>query len=225
MFAAAYVLLVAGQGGTVIPYEVIKYAGNTCYLRVGEGGGSGVIMGQKGPTSYILTSAHQILDENSIQISWFKPFSLDGEVSKKPGGPPAFGYLYGKKEPISDLALLAVDIKEMSWDRVKIPKKDTYVNPRSVVYSVGCEEEYPTIKITQLLGRKLFSTIANEYAFHWETRDITKPGRSGGPLFGPKGELLGICHGYQGDRGFYTHHLEILAFLKKNNLESLVFHE
>ena len=222
---AAGVLLVAAQADSQVPYDVTRYAANTCFLRIGEGGGSGVILGQRGQKLYILTSAHQILSEESILVSWFKPFGLQEMESKKPVGPPVSGMIFGEKDLVADLALITVESKELFLDKVKMAKKEAYVRPRSLVYSVGCEQGFPTIEVTQLIGRKLFSTIPNEFAFHWETVDITKPGRSGGPLFSAKGELLGVCHGYKENRGFYTHHLEILAFLKRNNIESVVSHD
>lgn len=199
-----------------IPPEVTKSATIACFLKAGEGGGTAIHLGQRASIAWFLTSRHEIVGESTFEISWFEPFTL-GENSSKTKSGTLTGGRVAATEPSSDLALIQFENLRYPIPNPKVPKLDQYLAPRVPVWSVGCEKGYPTIESTKLLGKKLLKT-ADGNAFHWETESGTVPGRSGGPLFNLKGEWIGLCHGVQNGKGFYTHNLEIRAFLQKNNL-------
>lgn len=220
-----------------VSYDVAKTASRVCFVKIGSGAGSGVIIGEKDGKAYVLSSAHlfkgegnqPVVEDSDLSISWYRPFQAGEWVSKEKvvNGVAARFVAWDK---VSDLALLSFKPKGESWEGLKVPKLKTYFSRKGYVYSVGCEQGFPTIRETKLTGRKLLEYldgklnegIENRFSYHWETKDITQPGRSGGPLISSKGELIGICHGFQGDRGYYTHFLEIHSFLKNHKLDGVV---
>ena len=199
-----------------IPPEVSRSASIACFLKAGEGGGTAIHLGQRSSVAWFLTSRHEIVGESSFEISWFDSFALGENANKSKTGTLNGGRVVAT-DPSSDLALIQFDNLRYPIPNPKIPKLEQYLPPRVQVWSVGCEKGYPTIESTKLMGKKLLKT-ADGNAFHWETEAGTVPGRSGGPLLNAKGEWIGLCHGVQNGKGFYTHHLEIRAFLQKNNL-------
>jgi hypothetical protein len=61
-----------------------------------------------------------------------------------------------------------------------------------------------------------------EAVAYWEVDQRPARGRSGGPLFDQHGNLLGICGGSNGDRGYYCHVEVIQGFLKQQGLAWLL---
>ncbi len=213
---SALSLLIAQLQPLELPPNVSKAASIACFLKAGEGGGSAIHLGERFSVSWFLTSLHEVEGENSFEISCFEEFSLNTDSSKIKTGTITGGVLVARDKD-SDLALLRFDNSRIPIMVPKVPKLGQFLPPKVPVWSVGCEKGYPTIEATQLTGKKLFRT-PNGQAFHWETKDGTKPGRSGGPLINEKGEWIGLCHGVQNGKGYYTHAIEIRAFLVKNQL-------
>jgi len=228
-------VLISQDSGTFLPIEVTRNAGNTCILKAGEGVGSGVVLGYKDGYVYVLTSLHQVKGESRYEISWFEGFPTgEWEVKEKQGSLKGGITDSSFCNPEADLAIVRFFSKEMSFHKLRVPKKEAYQKPGLRVFSVGLEKSGLLIQETQLLGRKLLETsessenkkkIGNQFSFHWETKDITVPGRSGGPLLNSKGEWIGVCHGYQDGKGYYTHFWEVLALLKKCGINDLVSHD
>ncbi len=209
-------LLIHQESTLELPVKVSKSASIACFLKSGDGGGTAIHLGERFSISWFLTSLHEVEGENTFEISWFEDFGLDSSFSKNKAGSIPGGIIVAKDKD-ADLALLRFDNSRYPIPVPKIPKLGQFLPPKIPVWSVGCDKGFPTIEATQLTGKKLFRT-PNGQAFHWETRDGTKPGRSGGPLINEKGEWIGLCHGVQNGKGYYTHAIEIRAFLVKNQL-------
>jgi len=122
------------------------------------------------------------------------------------------------KDPISDLALMKVPLREE--DRVPPCLKLVLPGQRSKAFpfpalAVGCDEGGSArCTADEVIARTLVRRGKGEMAFFWETATESKPGRSGGALLDKQGRVIGICSARQNEHGFYTHSDEIHAWLK-----------
>ena len=80
----------------------------------------------------------------------------------------------------------------------------------------------PALRGDTIEAREFVTREKKQPAFFWRTETPPELGRSGGPLLDAQGRVIGIAIAASGQKGFYAHHDEILAALKRNGFSWLV---
>lgn len=141
----------------------------------GEGVGSGVIMNKEG---YILTNAHVVEGETSIQVNLYSGDTYSATV-------------IGSDE-VSDIAVIKIEASGLTAavfgdsDTVTVGEKAVAIgNPLGLELSFSVTEG-----IVSALNRNI--TIENYSMTLIQTDAAINPGNSGGPLINSSGEIIGI---------------------------------
>lgn len=154
------------------------------YTEPMEGSGSGVIIGQNEDELLIVTNNHVIDSADEVEIV----FADDSTAQAKVKG----------AESRSDLAVLSVDLKDLSKETLKVIK----------VASIGNSDELKLGELAIAIGNALgygqsvtvgyISAVEREVTVEGlkltlvQTDAAINPGNSGGALLNSKGELIGI---------------------------------
>jgi len=183
----------------------------------GMGDGSGVVIGQKDGFAYMLTAAH-VAQSGLVELK----FTSRANYPK----PAWFGdgaEVIGRW-PDPDFALIRFPIRDRvvsilplapAWERPKVFP----VNALSVGIGGG---QASTAMQNQVVGKEFVRRTGRESAFFWQTAVPPEAGRSGGPLLDSQGRVIGVAVAYRGKVGYYAHHDEILAALKRDGFGWLV---
>ncbi len=184
--------------------------------------GTGVVIGVKDGFAYVLTASHVV------------PFAHASVQFASPETYPQAAWVSAKAEilarwPDPDLAVLRFPVGKRevpilrlapSWQRPK-----TFpVNVVTVgLGQVGARRREASTERTDVLEAKEFVyREGKEPAFFWRTQLPSERGRSGGPLLDQQGRVIGIAVAVRGGCGYYSHHDEIVAALKRSDLGWLV---
>jgi S1-C subfamily serine protease len=174
-------------------------------------GGTGVAIGSKGGAAFVLTADHAVTGARELEVCFFSRESYPLPAQRFERASVVLHL------PAADLALVRVPVGEwpVPVSKLAAPGRRPKEFP-AVALSVGCTgTDAPTCAVESIRAKRLVRRPGNEMAFFWETAAPPQPGRSGGPLIGTDGRVIGLCSAAQDGHGYYVHLDEILAGLKK----------
>lgn len=149
-----------------------------------EGSGSGIIIGQNGSEILIVTNNHVIEGAQTVEIVFSDETTAQAVVKGA--------------EARSDLAVLSVDLDDLSEETASIIKVATLGNselmqPGQMVIAIGNALGYGqsvTVGYVSAVNREV--TIDNINMTLLQTDAAINPGNSGGALINTSGEVIGI---------------------------------
>lgn len=185
--------------------------------RAGEG--SGVILKQQGKSVYILTAGHVVERGDALEIATFsaQSYPKPESVSK------SAEVLARSLSP--DLAVIRMVTADKVLGTARLcPIQMVPEGGGFVGLTIGCSGgKEPTCLLNKLLGkRRIEKPGERDATLCWEAASAPAQGRSGGPLFDRRGQVIGITSGAGDGRGYFTHVEEIAPFLRRNSLAWLL---
>ncbi len=183
----------------------------------GEAAATGVVIGVRDRSAYVLTAAH------AVELTAF-----DVRFATRDSYPKAAFVLADPEVlarwPGPDLALVRVPLGEHDVQPLRLAaRRDRPKSFPAPVWTVGVGSgAASSVRLDAALGKRLVRRANGEIAgFFWETLIPPERGRSGGPLLDADGQVIGICTATQGGSGYYTYLDEILAALASNDFRWL----
>jgi putative serine protease PepD len=172
--------------------------------------GSGVVIGQGGSHTYLLTACHIVPTAKKVDV-------------KVPGGKTYTAEVL-ERSPETDLAVLRLPTATGMPSPLKLAT--SRVKPMNSI-SIGWEKgDAPTVLDESLKGKvKLKKPGETNAVLCWEVGRKPASGRSGGPLLDESGLVLGIASGHDGATGYYVHIEAIHSFLAHKGLKWLTEEE
>ncbi len=183
----------------------------------GSSDGTGVVIGVKDEFAYVLTANHVATSdrvavrftsrETYPRAAWFG----DGAevVSRWPEPDIALIRFPVNKRTVPVLPLAP------AWQRPK-----TFPEP-ALVAGVG-RNQASTTRGDTILAKEFVKREGKGAAFFWRTESALEPGWSGGPLLDSHGRVIGLGVAARGEAGYFAHHDEILAALKRDGFGWLI---
>ncbi len=190
-------VLVAGAGrrsrrdGTQRP-DVTAVRDDALRATVRVSGASGSIVGRLNDSLIILTARHV----GPGQVSLWPHDEWSGEAKLI------------AEHPHADMVLLRLPYHRTPPGCFRIAKNDS----RAANLSVG----FPNSGDLVCLPQRVLETtnIGGFNGRFYLTSSMTPPGCSGGPLVDSAGEVVGVCYGYQGNRGLFGSLQEVHALCR-----------
>jgi hypothetical protein len=119
--------------------------------------------------------------------------------------------------PNEDLAVLAAELPTFPAVVPPCPKdKRSFRLPMSVMTVGALADGPPDIKFDTVRARKLLRKPDGTEALYWEADIPQRVGRSGGPMIGPGGYVIGIASGTWHKKGYYSYINEMQRSLADN---------
>lgn len=173
--------------------------------------GTGVVIGVKDGFAYLLTAAH-VAQTDRVELKF----------TSREGYPRAAWFGEGAEVigrwPDPDVALVRFVVGKRSVP--VLPLAPAWQRPAAFpfdVRTVGVGGGDASSALDDVVAAKEFVRRPGKGpAFFWRTDRPPEPGRSGGPLLDSRQRVIGITVAFRGDKGFYAHHDEILAALKRD---------
>jgi S1-C subfamily serine protease len=180
--------------------------------RSNQSEGTGVILGRDRKGIYILTANHLVARSDRFEVDTYSEVSYPGPIKT-----------YNKVKVVAqakdvrDLALIRLETEDRPTGTIPLcPLNQLPASAKFEALSVGCgPRTAPLCLVEQVLKEKrIRRPPGRDTALFWETEIGQTPGRSGGPLLNPRGELIGLASGANEGKGYYSNVKEIQAWLK-----------
>jgi S1-C subfamily serine protease len=174
----------------------------------GDTHGSGVLIKRSGSHVHILTACHLVSRAKAVEVRVAPDRVYRATVLAE--------------EPEVDLAILRLAPRDELPSPLALAPVGAGDRPGPAV-SVGWESgEAPTICAETVTGQLRLRRPGGPGAVrHWATARPQAAGRSGGPLVGPSGAIIGLASGRDDSAGYYVHADEIHGFLRRHGLKWL----
>jgi hypothetical protein len=146
--------------------------------------------------SLVMTCGHVFRDSEGTGVIRAH-YGFDGPSPKS--GP---GELIFYDADARDIALVVIQTEGRPLPAVEVASRKTIVSKGDEAFSIGCDNgEDPTIRHTQIKNR-----AAYDGAIKYDIFGRPVNGRSGGGLFTPSGQIVGVCNAavVDVDEGIYT---------------------
>ena len=183
----------------------------------GTASGTGVVIGVKDGFAYVLTAGHVApSDRLSVRFSTREkyPTAVRFHETITVVGRWADPDLALLRFPLGDRPLPVLALAP-AWER---PKTFPFA-ARSAGVGAG---EASSAREEVVEAREFVKRAGRGGAFFWRTEAPTEQGRSGGPLLDSRRRVIGIAVAVRGGAGYYAHHDEILAALKRDGHRWLI---
>lgn len=181
-----------------------------------KGEGSGVVVLYEAGVAYILTAAHCVPptgpNSDAVDLFFFTADSWPKPARRVEGA------TVRERMANEDLAIVSVTLPSAPALLRLPPSFKLEDDPRGPfpAMEVGCETNgAPAVVVDRVLGRRIVKKPDGTKGMYWETEKPSHIGRSGGPLVDKGGQVIGICSGTQGNKGYYTHARDILRALEQ----------
>ena len=204
-------------GPPAAPPAAVREGGLAATVRVtdaaGGGVGTGVVVGVRDGSVYVLTAAHVLGPDARPRVETFRP-----PAPRKPDSVHDRCELLFRATD-SDLAVIRLPAGKREWAAGPSAPPPPAGKAPDAGWAIGCDGGLaPRVEAVALTGRKLVRRKDGAGAFFWQARGEAAAGRSGGPLLDGDGRLLGVCSGTQDGMSYYAHPDEIRAALRAHRL-------
>jgi S1-C subfamily serine protease len=179
--------------------------------------GTGVVIAVKDGFAYLLTANH-VAAADRVEVQF---------TSRQSYPKPAWfgdGAAVVARWPDPDIALVRFPLKKNV--PAVLPLAPAWQRPRlfpvsALTIGVGVGAASTAVPDT-IRAKEFVRREGKGPAFFWRTEVATELGRSGGPLLDARGRVIGIAVAVRGGAGYYAHHDEILAALKRGGYGWLI---
>ena len=204
-------------GPPAAPPAAVREGGLAATVRVtdaaGGGVGTGVVVGVRDGSVYVLTAAHVLGPGRGPRVETFGP-----RAPRKPDSVHDLCELLFRATD-SDLAVVRLPAGKREWATAPVAPPP----PAGKVPDAGWARRVrrgpgPRVEAVALTGRKLVRRKDGSAGVLLAGPRGGGRGRSGGPLLDGDGRLLGVCNGTQDGMTYYAHPDEIRAALRAHRL-------
>jgi len=182
---------------------IVSSPGNTAAV--------GVVIGVRDGYAYLLTANH-VAASDRVEVQF-----TSREVFPRPAW-YGDGATVIARWPDPDLALVRFPLARRTPAVLRLaPAGERPRRFPAPAWAIGLDPDGHTIaaRSDTIVKKEFVRRKGKEAAFFWRTARPPSPGQSGGPLLDPRGRVIGITVASRGGSGYYAHHDEILAALKR----------